>query len=58
MNMKAAAQGVGLDTGSVGWAILEKLVFESEQHGGEWADILVAVTTGKVRLKSFRSRSR
>lgn len=51
MNMKSAAQGVGLDTGSVGWAILEKLVSESDQHGGEWSDIWTAVTTGKVRLK-------
>jgi len=48
MNLKAAAQIVGLDTGSVGWAILEKLVLESDHHTAEWMEIWVAVTSGKV----------
>jgi hypothetical protein len=45
MNLKAAAQNVGLDTGSVGWAILEKLV---GSEGGEWIEIWNALWVGKV----------
>jgi len=48
MNLKAAAQNVGLDTGTVGWVMLEKLVNESD-HNVEWTDIWNAITTGKVR---------
>lgn len=47
MNLKAAAQTVGLDTGTVGWAILEKLVLESS---GECSDIWQAVTVGRATL--------
>ncbi|KAJ6614678.1 hypothetical protein B0H10DRAFT_2044325 [Mycena sp. CBHHK59/15] len=47
MNLKAAAQNVGLDTGSVGWAILEKLV---ASEGGEWAEIWSALSIGKATL--------
>lgn len=45
MNLKAAAQNVGLDTGSVAWAILEALV---ASEGGEWAEIWSALSIGKV----------
>lgn len=48
MNLKAATQKVGLDTGSVGWAILEKLAGESE-HGAEWTPVWDAIVTSKVR---------
>ncbi|KAJ7846036.1 hypothetical protein B0H14DRAFT_3138909 [Mycena olivaceomarginata] len=47
MNLKAAAQNVGLDTGSVGWAILEKLV---GSEGGEWIEIWNALWVGKATL--------
>src|ERR1700722_13127631 len=47
MNLKAVAQNVGLDTTSVGWAMLEKIVYESD-HGAEWTDIWASITTGKV----------
>ncbi|KAJ7081541.1 hypothetical protein C8R43DRAFT_1245161 [Mycena crocata] len=46
MNLKAAASDVGL-TGSVGWAILEKLV---ASEGGEWAEIWSALSIGKATL--------
>jgi hypothetical protein len=49
MNLKAAAQNVGLDTGCVGWAILEKLV---ASESGEWADIWNALWVGKVCVSS------
>ncbi|KII87103.1 hypothetical protein PLICRDRAFT_42742 [Plicaturopsis crispa FD-325 SS-3] len=49
MNLKAAAQNIGLDVGSVGWAILETLVGESD-HTQEWNDIWNAITTGKATL--------
>ncbi|KAJ7768683.1 hypothetical protein DFH07DRAFT_902521 [Mycena maculata] len=49
MNLKAAAQNVGLDTGSVGWAILEKLVAVASE-GGEWAEIWSALSIGKATL--------
>ena len=45
MNLKSAAQGIGLDAGSVGWAILEKLV---EGPGDEWVEIWNVITTHKV----------
>ncbi|KAJ7481797.1 hypothetical protein FB451DRAFT_1237212 [Mycena latifolia] len=47
MNLKAAAQNVGLDHGSVGWAILEKLV---SSDGGEWVEIWSALSIGKATL--------
>lgn len=46
MNLKAAAQNVGLDTGTLGWSILEKIVLEND--GSEWAEIMSALTSGKV----------
>jgi hypothetical protein len=55
MNLKAAAQSIGLDTGSVGWAILDKLSSETD-HGTEWSQIWEAVTIGKVRMRSFNPR--
>lgn len=53
MNMKAAAQSIGLDTGTVGWAMLEKLVLENDQ-GEEWAEIWNVVTSGKVSARRIR----
>lgn len=49
MNLKAAAQRVGLDAGSVGWAILEKLACEGDTTE-DWAEIWNAVTKGKVSI--------
>jgi len=51
-NAKAEAQNIGLDTGgspgpSIGWAMLEKIVSESESDQ-VWADVWTAVTSGKV----------
>ncbi len=48
MNLKAAAQKGGLDSASVGWAILEKLGTETDR-GPEWNEIWGAISTGKVR---------
>jgi hypothetical protein len=45
MHLKAAAQGIGLDSGTLGWSILEKLV---NDDGEEWQEIWAAVTAGKV----------
>ncbi|KAF7319401.1 VPS9 domain-containing protein [Mycena chlorophos] len=47
VNLKAAAQNVGLDGSSVGWAILEKLVVS---EGGEWTEIWSALAVGKATL--------
>ena len=47
MNLKAAAQNIGLDTSTIGWALLETLVADGE--GEEWTDIWSAITSGKVR---------
>ncbi|KAI0313200.1 hypothetical protein OF83DRAFT_1065909 [Amylostereum chailletii] len=49
MNLKAYAQSVGLDTTSVGWDMLEKLVGEHD-HSPEWAEIWNILTTGQVTL--------
>jgi hypothetical protein len=48
MNLKAAAQGIGLDTACLGWAMLEKLSQDGETE--EWAEIWGAITKGKVRF--------
>jgi len=47
MHLKAAAQGIGLDSGTLGWLILEKLVL-SVEISDEWIEIWSAITTGKV----------
>lgn len=49
MHLKAAAQAIGLDSGTLGWSILEKLIVDVETSD-EWLDIWQAITTGKVRL--------
>ncbi|KAG1841241.1 hypothetical protein DFJ58DRAFT_77051 [Suillus subalutaceus] len=48
MNLKAAAQDIGLDTACLGWAILEKLSQDGETE--EWAEIWGAITKGKASL--------
>ncbi|KAG2113693.1 hypothetical protein DEU56DRAFT_905411 [Suillus clintonianus] len=48
MNLKAAAQGIGLDTACLGWAMLEKLSQDGETE--EWAEIWGAITKGKASL--------
>lgn len=47
-NLKAAAQAIGLDAGSIGWLILEELV-TGIHHEPAWIEIWNAITTGKVR---------
>lgn len=47
-NLKAAAQNVGLDAGSLGWAMLEALV-GGHEHGPAWNEIWSVVAAGKVR---------
>ncbi|KZT07540.1 uncharacterized protein LAESUDRAFT_725000 [Laetiporus sulphureus 93-53] len=49
MNLKAAAQRIGLDAGSTGWAILERLGSETD-HGPEWNDIWNALSVSKATL--------
>ncbi|KAG5642108.1 hypothetical protein DXG03_003607 [Asterophora parasitica] len=57
VNLKAAAQNIGLDAGSIGWAILEKLVHVSDHHDAEWTEIWTAVTSGKSTLLLPREHS-
>ncbi|KAJ8516880.1 hypothetical protein ONZ45_g5866 [Pleurotus djamor] len=49
MNLKAAAQNMGLDTTSVGWLILDTLVGEAD-NGPEWNEVWNAITNGKATL--------
>ncbi|CCM02617.1 uncharacterized protein FIBRA_04720 [Fibroporia radiculosa] len=49
MNLKAAAQRIGLDAASTGWAILEKLSTETD-HGAEWNDIWSVLSSNKATL--------
>jgi hypothetical protein len=51
VNLKAYAQSIGLETNSLGWEILEKLVAEHDNNP-EWADIWAALAMGKV-LRRF-----
>jgi len=55
MNLKAYAQSIGLETNSLGWEILEKLVAEHDNNP-EWADIWTALTIGKVLVVSHCQR--
>lgn len=48
MNLKAAAQDIGLDAACLGWVMLEKLSQDGETE--EWAEIWGAITKGKVRF--------
>jgi hypothetical protein len=57
MNLKAGAQSIGLETNSIGWEILEKLVAEHDNNP-EWADIWNALTDGKVLVVSHRQTQR
>jgi len=52
MNLKSYAQSIGLETNSLGWEILEKLVAEHDSNP-EWADIWTALTIGKVLVVSI-----
>ena len=55
MNLKAGAQSIGLETNSLGWEILEKLVAEHDSNP-EWSDIWTALTIGKVLAMSHCQR--
>ena len=47
MHLKAAAQNIGLDSGTLGWSILEKLVLDCD-YSEEWMEIYNAITFSKV----------
>ena len=47
MHLKAAAQYIGLDSGTLGWSILERLVSDCD-HSEEWMEIYNAITSSKV----------
>lgn len=49
-NLKSAAQGIGIGSGTVGWAILEKLV--DGEAGPEWDEIWTVIATAKVGPES------
>ncbi|KIM38306.1 hypothetical protein M413DRAFT_447811 [Hebeloma cylindrosporum] len=49
MHLKAAAQGLGVDSGCLGWSILEKLVVDVE-ISEEWTEVWNVITTGKATL--------
>ncbi|KDR67748.1 hypothetical protein GALMADRAFT_258040 [Galerina marginata CBS 339.88] len=49
MHLKAAAQAIGLDSGTLGWSILERLVVDVE-ISEEWTEVWSAITSGKATL--------
>ena len=49
MNLKAGAQSIGLETSSVGWEILEKLIAEHDNNP-EWTDVWNVLIGGKVPI--------
>ena len=59
-NLKAVAQHHGLDTGCVGWAMLEELVAASTDHvhAHAWTEVWAVIATGKVRLDCLFGVSR
>ena len=52
VNLRAAAQNIGLETHSIGWAILEKISYEGDTSD-EWSEIWNALTKGRVRLAIY-----
>lgn len=48
-NLRTAAQNIGLEASSVGWAILEKISYEGDTSD-EWSEIWNALTKARVRL--------
>lgn len=52
MHLKGAAQNIGLDSGTVGWSILEKLVLDCD-YSEEWTEIYSAITSSKVYFLSM-----
>jgi hypothetical protein len=49
MHLKAAAQHVGLDSSTIGWAILERLGGSHDSELEVWNEIWHMVSSGKVR---------
>ena len=47
MHLKVAVQGLSVDSGTLGWSILEKLVMDIE-ISEEWTEVWNVITTGKV----------
>jgi hypothetical protein len=56
MNLKAAAQKLGLENDSLGWAILEKLASETDQ-GPEWNEIWIALMIDRVSASVCKSHT-
>jgi len=54
MHLKAAAQGLGVDSGTLGWSILEKLVVDIE-ISEEWTEVWNVITTGKVCYNFYQA---
>ncbi|KAF8884076.1 hypothetical protein CPB84DRAFT_1850791 [Gymnopilus junonius] len=54
MHLKAAAQAIGLDSGTLGWTMLERLVMnvhgEGEQEEEGWTVVWNTITSGKATL--------
>ena len=48
-NLKAAAQTLGLEANSLGWAILDKIAYEGDTSD-EWSEIWNALTKARVCL--------
>lgn len=55
-NLKAVAQHHGLDTGCLGWAMLEELVAGSD-HAPAWTEVWAVIATGKVSVSYSPRRS-
>ena len=49
MHLKAAAQNIGLDSGTLGWSVLEKLVLDCD-YFDEWMEIYNVITSSKVYI--------
>jgi hypothetical protein len=49
MHLKAAAQNIGLDSGTLGWSILEKLVLDCD-YSDECMEIYNAIVYSKVYI--------
>jgi hypothetical protein len=54
MHLKAAAQGLGVDSGTLGWSILEKLVVDIE-ISEEWTEVWNVITTAKVSYNFYQA---
>ena len=56
MHLKVAMQNIGLDSETLGWLILEKLVLDCD-YSDEWMEIYHVITSSKIYYIPYTLKS-